>query len=238
MQEKHKAKHSLLREKFSFISMLSLGSLVLGIVCVCWALINIGAQSVNYTKAYSSSSPSPITFAAKQARLLEDKAIPMKSDNTIITEPDNKSELLNSYKILYPVYPVEGDNIGSLSIPVLEQKMPIFQGTGSKELKKGIGHFIQSVLPGENDNCVLSGHRDTVFAKLGKLKIGDQLTVETSAGIFTYEINNIRIVDKDDRTVIVPTDHAVLTLTTCYPFLFIGSAPYRYILSADLVISE
>ena len=81
---------------------------------------------------------------------------------------------------------------------------------------------------------MLSGHRDTVFTQLGKLKIGDQLIVQTSAGSFVYEITLIRIVDKDDKTVIVPTDHAVLTVTTCYPFDFIGSAPYRYILVADL----
>jgi len=233
-EAKHKAKLSLGR-KFSFISMLSLGSFVLGIVCICWALINIGAQSVNYADdydkaAYPNSSPSPTTFAVKQAL----------TEGALVTiEPAvPASDIADSDKILYPVYPVEGDNIGSLSIPVLKQKMPIIQGTGTKELKKGIGHFMQSVLPGEKDNCVLSGHRDTVFAKLGKLKVGDQLIVETSAGIFIYEVNNIRIVDTDDRTVIVPTDHAVLTLTTCYPFLFIGSAPSRYVLSADLIISE
>ena len=94
------------------------------------------------------------------------------------------------------------------------------------------------MLPGEEDNCVLSGHRDTVFAKLGKLKIDDQLIVQTSAGTYTYEIKRIRIVDKDDKTVIVPADHAVLTLTTCYQFYFVGSAPDRYILTADLVISK
>jgi len=124
-----------------------------------------------------------------------------------------------------------------LTSAFLKQQLPIFQGTGFKELKKGVGYFIQSVLPGEADNCVLSGHRDTVFAKLGKLKIGDQLIAETSAGIFTYEIKLIRIVDKDDKTVIVPADHAVLTLTTCYPFRFIGNAPYRYILVSDLVMN-
>jgi len=91
------------------------------------------------------------------------------------------------------------------------------------------------VLPGEKDNCVLSGHRDTVFAKLGKLKLEDQLIVQKSAGTFTYEIKRIRIVNKDDKTVIVPTNDAVLTLTTCYPFNFIGSAPERYIISADLL---
>src|SRR5450830_172384 len=225
----NKAKH-LLRNKFSLVTILSLGFLVLGIVCICWALINIGAQYVYSADAYRSPSFSPTTFAVKQAGLT--------GDDGAKTEPGDASGIFNSDKILYPLYPSEGDNIGSLSIPVLKQKLPIIQGTGTDELKKGIGHFIQSVLPGEEDNCVLSGHRDTVFTKLGKLKIGDQLIVQTSAGTFTYEIKHIRIVDKDDKTVIVPADHAILTLTTCYPFRFFGNAPDRYILTADLVISK
>jgi sortase A len=228
-EAKHKAK-PLPRGKFFFVTILSQGFLILGIGFICYALINIGAQSVYYADAYRSPSSSPTTFAANQARLTEDNAASM--------EPEPASDIDDSDKILYPLYPAEGDNIGSLSIPVLKQKLPIIQGTGTEDLKKGVGHFIQSVLPGEKDNCVFSGHRDTVFAKLGELKIGDQLIVQTSAGTFTYEIKYIRIVDKDDRTVIVPADHAVLTLSTCYPFLFIGSAPYRYILSADLVISK
>jgi len=142
---------------------------------------------------------------------------------------------VESDKILYPVYPAEGDNIGILTIPVLNQQLPIFQGTGVKELEKGVGHFNQSVLPGEEDNCVFSGHRDTVFSEIGNLKIGDPLIVQTSAGTFTYEMKGTRIVHKDDKTVIVPTDHAVLTMTTCYPFDYVGSAPDRYIISADLV---
>src|SRR5450756_526596 len=215
----NKAKSS--RGKFSFVTILSLGSLVLGIVCICWALINIGAQYVRSADAYRSYSSSLSTFTVKQAGLTGDDAAP--------TEPDHASDILNPDKILYPLYPSEGDNIGSLSIPVLKQKLPIIQGTGADDLKKGVGHFIQSALPGEEDNSVLSGHRDTVFSKLGKLKIDDQLIVQTSAGTFTYEIKRIRIVDKDDKTVIVPADHAVLTLTTCYPFRFFGNAPDRYI---------
>lgn len=223
-------KVQLSRGKFSLVIILSLGSLVLGIGCISWALINIGAQSVQSTDAYRSLSSSPTTFAVNQVRLTGDDAAP--------TEPDHPSVTLNPNKILYPLYPAEGDNIGSLSIPVLKQKLPILQGTGADQLKKGVGHFTQSVLPGVEDNCVLSGHRDTVFANLDKLKIGDQLIVQTSAGIYTYEIKRIRIVDKDDKTVIVPADHAVLTLSTCYPFHFVGNAPDRYILSADLVLSK
>ncbi len=216
--------------KSSIAKILSLGSLVIGIALVCWAFINIGAQTVHSTEAYVSPYSSPTTFPVEQDKLAGNDFTPM--------EPAYTSAMLTPDKPLYPVYPSVGDNIGSLYIPVLKQKLPIIQGTGTDELKKGVGHFAQSVLPGEKDNCVLSGHRDTVFAKLGKLKIGDQLIVQTSAGTYTYEIKGIRIVDKDDKTVIVPADHAVLTLTTCYPFLFVGNAPDRYILTADLVMSE
>ena len=152
----------------------------------------------------------------------------------MIAEPVASSDATPP-RILYPVRPAVGDLIGTLTIPALNQTLPIIEGTDNEELKQGVGHFVQSVLPGEADNCVLSAHRDTHFSELGGLQVGDRLIVETSAGTFTYEISGIRIVDKDDRTVIVPTDHAVLTLSTCYPFNFVGSAPDRYIISADAV---
>ncbi|MHB8064630.1 MAG: class D sortase [Ruminiclostridium sp.] len=220
------------RGKLSKITVLSLGFMVLLIGCICWALINIGAKAVHSSDAYNSPSSSPTTFMVKQ------KEIRLSNYDTASTEPDHPADMLNPDKILYPLYPAEGDNIGSLSIPVLKQELPIRQGTGADELKKGVGHFTQSVLPGEEDNCVLSGYRDTVFAELVKLKIGDQLIVQTSAGTYTYEINNIRIVDKDDKTVILPADHAVLTLSTCYPFYVVDNAPNRYILTANLVTSK
>jgi sortase A len=132
-------------------------------------------------------------------------------------------------------HPNVGDKVGVLSIPSLGQKLPVIEGTGSGQLQRGVGHFHGSVMPGGADNCVLSGHRDTVFTKLGRLKKGDRLVVATAAGTFTYAITQIRIVRANDKTVVVHTSHAALTVTTCYPFHFIGSAPYRYVLVADLV---
>ena len=202
--------------KISLITVLSLGFMVLGIGCISWAMFSMWVQS-----DYSIPTTPPGLTA---------EGVNVKSDPSLVLPAPDKT--------LYPVYPAEGDNIGSLTIPALKQKLPIIQGTGVKELKKGVGHFIQSVLPGEEDNCVLSGHRDTVFAKLGKLMIGDQLIVQTSAGTFTYEVKGTRIVHEDDKTVIVPTDHAVLTLTTCYPFYTPGYFPDRYIVSAALVKSK
>lgn len=139
---------------------------------------------------------------------------------------------------LYSERPEKGENIGELIIPKLEAKLPIYHGTDENELEKGVGHFAGSVLPGENDNSVLSGHRDTVFRKLGEVGKGDLLIVQTSAGEFTYKVKKVRIVDKDDRTVIVPKPRATLTVSTCYPFDFIGASPERYILVADLISSK
>jgi len=127
-----------------------------------------------------------------------------------------------------------GDLIGQLIIPSLDYELPIYEGTDDAQLKKGVGRFIGSAYPGVIDNCVLSGHRDTVFTKLGDLIIGESIHVSTDIGLFTYVVTGIRIVEADDKTVIVPTDVATLTLTTCYPFVYIGAAPQRYIVTAEL----
>ncbi len=199
------------RGRLPMISILSLILIVIGLGCISGVMFNVWEQST------------------RQNKLMEDSFNQVKSVSDIgKPAPD---------KVLYPSYPVYGDVIGSLTIPTLNKKLPIIQGTSVEELNKGVGHFTQSVLPGEEDNCVLSGHRETVFRQLGKLQVGDQLIVQTSAGTFTYEVNGTRIVHADDKTVIIPIDHAVLTLITCYPFNTPGYFPDRYIVSANLVKS-
>lgn len=207
-------KLKLLWNKRTLVTLLSIGFMAFGIGCISWAMFNIWSQP-----GYAAS--------ANLKSFVEDSTKPL--------EYELSSQNLYLDQSLYPVYPTEGDNIGSLTIPALNRKLPILQGTSEKELNKGVGHFLQSVLPGEEDNCVLSGHRETSFKQIGDLNIGDELIVQTSAGIFTYEINGTRIVHEDDKTVIVPSEHAVLTMTTCYPFNYVGNAPDRYIISATLV---
>ncbi len=132
----------------------------------------------------------------------------------------------------------KGEKIGELTIPRLNETYPIYEGTSSDILKKGVGHYSRSALPGEANNSILSGHRDTFFKGLEELKKFDELIVKTNAGSFLYKIKKIRIVDDEDQTVITPKPKATLTVTTCYPFYFIGNAPKRYILVADLITSN
>ncbi len=217
--------------KLSLVTILSLGFMVLGIGCISWAMFSMWADSDYSADATSSLYSIPTPFAAELSKLTGDSTELGHSS----VESDPALVVLASDKTLDSVYPADGNYIGSLTIPALKRKLPIFQGTGVKDLKKGVGHFTQSVLPGADDNCVLSGHRETVFRQLGKLKRGDHLVVQTSAGTFTYKVTGTRIVKADDKTVIVPSDHAVLTLTTCYPFNTPGYFPDRYIVSAVLV---
>jgi sortase A len=157
------------------------------------------------------------------------KPLPKETETKTIAAPPKTAAAI------YPRQPKAGEHIGELIIPKLNASLPIYHGTNEEELEKGVGHYAGSVLPGEPDNCVLAGHRDTVFRKLGEVGKGDLLVVKTVAGKFTYKIRKVRIVDANDRTVIVPKPKATLTVSTCYPFDYIGPAPKRYVLVANLV---
>jgi sortase A len=128
-----------------------------------------------------------------------------------------------------------GEYLGVLQIPKIDLEVPVFEGTHEKELAKGVGHYRRSVFPGEPDNAVLSGHRDTVFRRLGELKKGDLLQVSTKHGVFIYRVTKTWVTDANDRSVIVSHDEPILTLTTCYPFTFIGPAPDRYVVQSELI---
>lgn len=201
---------------------LSPGFLILGLCLISWASYQIFTQS------------SPAVASIEQP---EEEREVMKLAPAAVTAVSEKKDPVAD-EILYPIRPSVGENIGNLILPAINQTLPIFHGTHEDELSRGIGHFAGSVLPGENDNAVLSGHRDTVFKELNQLKVTDQLIVETAAGTFTYEIREIKIVPRDDKTIITPATSAVLTVTTCHPFGFVGNAPDRYILIADLVSRE
>jgi sortase A len=162
---------------------------------------------------------------------LQDKSvIPAVSQSTAITK-----------QIAYPTYfsrPQIDSKIGTISFPSLNLSWPIFEGTEEEQLSKGVGHYRGSVLPGMRDNSILSGHRTTVFKRLGELESDDLIFVKTSAGLFTYQVSTFEIVDRSNNDVINPTPEPVLTLTTCYPFDVIGRTTEAFIVSAKLVDSE
>jgi sortase A len=139
---------------------------------------------------------------------------------------------------LYPDMVGAGDYLGTITLPSLSLSWPIFEGTTEDELSRGVGHHVGSVMPGVLDNSVLSGHRTTVFGRLGELELGDLIYVETSAGRFTYQVHSFRVVPRTDSEVIVPTPTAVLTLTTCHPFNSLVHTTDAFVVTAELIGSQ
>lgn len=125
--------------------------------------------------------------------------------------------------------PVVGEVVGLLSLPKIESELAIVEGTDPDELAKGVGHYKGSFFPGQGGQIVLSGHRDTVFKRVGELVLGDELVMKMPYGEASYEIVNTRIVDADDTSIItLQNQKEELILTTCYPFGYVGDAPERY----------
>lgn len=122
-----------------------------------------------------------------------------------------------------------GDAVGTLEIPKLGKTLPIVEGTDPDDLDKGVGHLKNSVWPGQGEQILLSGHRDTVFRNFDQIEIGDPFIVHMPYGTYTYEIKETEIVPEDDTSVIRSMGEEVLVVTTCYPFHYIGSAPDRFV---------
>lgn len=119
-----------------------------------------------------------------------------------------------------------------LSIPAIDLRVPVFSGTNALPLNRGVGHVEGSAPPGSAGNVAIAGHRDGFFRGLMHLTKGDTIEIATLTELYTYHVNEISIVDPLDVSVLEPTTDATLTLITCYPFHYIGSAPERYIVRA------
>ncbi|MFB3167429.1 class D sortase [Neobacillus sp. 179-C4.2 HS] len=134
----------------------------------------------------------------------------------------------------------QGEKIAFLVVPKIEQKYSVYWGADKETLKRGVGMYVSpfTTAPDGGGHTVLSGHRDTIFYRLKELKESETLKLEYDNSIYTYKISKIWITDAEDRTVIVDKQTPTLTLTTCYPFYFVGNAPKRYIVQADLVYTE
>lgn len=122
-----------------------------------------------------------------------------------------------------------------LSIPKIHLEVPVLEGTDDLILNRAVGHIGGTAMPGEDGNIGIAGHRDGFFRGLKDVVTGDTVKVMTHNGTNTYVIDQITIVNPSDVSVLAPRAHSSVTLVTCYPFYFVGSAPQRYIVQASLV---
>lgn len=138
-----------------------------------------------------------------------------------------------------PAQPLpRGSAVALLGIRRLGLSVLVIEGADESELKLGAGHIPGTSLPGDGGNIGVAGHRDTFFRPLRQIRKDDNIQVKTHDREYAYTVVSTEIVGPDDVHVLAPLGHEALTLVTCYPFNFIGSAPKRFIVRADCTDCE
>jgi sortase A len=122
-----------------------------------------------------------------------------------------------------------------LRIPTIDLEVAVLSGTSELVLNRGVGHIDGTPPPGSEGNVGIAGHRDGYFRGLKDIAVGDAIELETLAGTERFAITDLHIVDPSDVWVLAPTEVPSITLVTCYPFYFVGSAPQRFIVRAERV---
>src|SRR6266851_7466349 len=145
-------------------------------------------------------------------------------------------EWLNRTPEIYrptPAPPVRrGDVIGELDIPRLQLSVMVFEGDDAGILGQGAGHIPGTALPSGSGNIGIAAHRDTYFRPLRTIQANDVIALKTQAGTSRYAVTETEIVPPSDIGVLSPATGRDLTLVTCYPFFYVGSAPERFIVHA------
>jgi sortase A len=149
-----------------------------------------------------------------------------------------------------PAPPAEGALLGRIEVKRLGLSAMVRQGVDAKMLSVAVGHVPSTALPGQMGNFAIAAHRDTLFRGLKDIKKGDLVTFESSGETFTYQVLATEVVIPSDVSVLradggglipsAPSDPSgspshLLTMITCYPFNYVGSAPKRFIVQAKLV---
>ncbi len=125
--------------------------------------------------------------------------------------------------------------IGRLEVPRLDFSAVVVEGIDKTTLRRAVGHIPGTALPGQPGNVGIAGHRDTFFRPLRNIQRDDLITLTTLRGEYRYRVVSTRVVSPDDVAVLDPAGGEILTLVTCHPFYFVGSAPNRFIVRAERV---
>jgi sortase A len=134
-----------------------------------------------------------------------------------------------------PVSLLSGDAVGVLEIVRIGLSGVVAEGDGTGVLAHAIGHLPDTPLPWQSGNSALAAHRDAIFRPLKDVRSGDLIRLRTPYGDFDYRVRETLIVAPEDLWVLDPTPVTMLTLISCYPFDYIGSAPERFIVRAERI---
>jgi sortase A len=166
-------------------------------------------------------------FQAAQERKLDAELAAAKTLPGDEGQPDRRAS-----RNLPPLAVEPGEAIGRIEIPRLGLSVIVSEGVANGTLRHAVGHIPGTALPGEPGNVGIAGHRDSFFRPLKDIQAGDEVVLTTPRGTFRYTVQATDIVEPERTDVLGPQGEPMLTLVTCYPFYYVGSAPKRFIVQA------
>lgn len=238
---------------------------------VGYQLWGTGIQESRAQHSLSSQLEDRFAIAARNASAINDTAAPPPTTTPTTGESDTTtagtdavasassttttSTLPGGYDpdLLALFFPENGDALARLEIPAIDVDKVVVRGVDVPDLRKGPGHYPSTVLPGNEGNSAIAGHRTTYgapFNRIDELNPGDEITLTSIQGKFTYRVLDptAAYAGREDQIdslgpghiVVKPTATWVLgdfgdnriTLTACHPKL---SARQRIIVAAELV---
>jgi LPXTG-site transpeptidase (sortase) family protein len=173
-----------------------------------------------------------LTFSVWKRMVLEPTVGSPRVPIVEIPKPEAKLEEVPIPEKL-PV-PELGSTIGRLHIPSIDLSVVVLNGTDEWVLNQGVGRIEGTALPGQDGNIGIAGHRDRQFRVLRKIRQGDEIALTTTEGTYSYTVADTEIVSPSDTSVLNRSPQPRLTLVTCYPFYYVGHAPKRFIVKANL----
>jgi len=168
-------------------------------------------------------------FQRRESRDLDRRLLDQRAASEGTPQPESST----SPKVV-PAAATDG-LIGRIEIPRLLLSAVVVEGIDKTTLRRAIGHIRGTALPGQTGNVGVAGHRDTFFRGLKDLRTKDEIRFSTLSGNFKYVVESLIIVEPDNVGVLAPSSENVLTLVTCYPFSYIGTAPRRFVARARQV---
>jgi len=186
-------------------------------------LIGLAGWGVYHLRAASSTQQSLQRFAT-----LRSLALPAGTPDQSLWSPGRVTAWQKALSAPAP------DPLAVLRIPKIHLEAPVLPGSDDRTLDRAVGYIEGTAKPGEQGNSGIAGHRDGFFRGLKDIGPGDVIELDTLQGSGAYRVERVWIVDPEDVSVLDPTTARALTLVTCYPFYFVGSAPRRFIVRAVL----
>ena len=153
------------------------------------------------------------------------KAFNESLSGKIASDPYSRKQQEEGRKEYARMLEVE-EMIGTVDIPKINQKLPIYAGTSEDILQKGVGHLEGTSLPigGNSTHTVLTAHSGlpeaTLFTHLNQLEVGDKFYIENIEGIIAYQVDQIKIIEPSNfDDLLISPGHDYATLLTCTPIM-------------------